>query len=182
MKKMILLGLVASLSLGGCATITRTEHDAWTVDTTPGSAAVKTSNGFACDATPCTFRIERKAEFDVTITKPGYKSWTGHVTHKVSGAGGAGMAGNVLVGGLIGVVVDSNSGAMFDLVPNPLTVTLEKADDTPMAGAKPVAVDGVVYAPATAPAPTVPAPAVPAPAPTVPAPITPAAPATTAKQ
>jgi len=174
MKKMILLGLVASLSLGGCATITRTEHDAWTVNTTPGSAAVKTSNGFACDATPCTFRIERKAEFDVTITKPGYKSWTGHVTHKVSGAGGAGMAGNVLVGGLIGVVVDSNSGAMFDLVPNPLDVTLEKADDMPMAGAKPVAVDGVVYAPATAPAP-----AVPAPAPTVPAP---AAPAATAKQ
>ena len=171
MKKLVLLGLVASLGLGGCATITRTEHDAWTVKTTPGSAAVKTSNGFACDATPCTFRIERKAEFDVTITKPGYKTWSGHVTHKVSGGGGAGMAGNVLVGGLIGVAVDANSGAMFDLVPNPLEVTLEKAD-APAAGAGNMAVDGVVYSPAptspaAAAAPTPPTPT-PAAAPTPP--------------
>ncbi len=168
MKKLMLLGLVASLSLGGCATITRSEHDTWTVKTTPGSATVKTSNGFACDATPCTFRMERKAEFDVTITKPGYKTWQGHVTHKVSGAGGAGMAGNVLVGGIIGAVVDSNTGAMFDLVPNPLEVTLEpegsasasaptgvpmSAPTTPAPaadGAKAVNVDGVTYVPETA--------------------------------
>ena len=167
MKKLVLLGLVASLGLGGCATITRTEHDAWTVKTTPGSAAVKTSNGFACDATPCTFRMERKAEFDVTITKPGYKTWSGHVIHKVSGGGGAGMAGNVLVGGLIGVAVDANSGAMFDLVPNPLEVTLEK-NDAPGAGAGNMAIDGVVYTPAAAPAST--APASPA-APITPAPV-----------
>ena len=150
MKKLLVLGLVASLSLGGCATITRTEHDAWTVNTTPGGAAVKTSNGFSCDSTPCTFRMERKAEFDVTISKMGYKTWHGHVIHKVSGAGGAGMAGNVLVGGLIGVVVDSNSGAMFDLVPNPLVVALEKDDGTAVTGdgTHPVAVDGVTYTPA----------------------------------
>jgi len=183
MKKLVLLGLVASLGLGGCATITRTEHDAWTVKTTPGAAAVKTSNGFACDATPCTFRIERKAEFDVTITKPGYKTWSGHVTHKVSGAGGAGMAGNVLVGGLIGVAVDANSGAMFDLVPNPLEVTLEK-NDVPAASGGNMAVDGVVYTPAAAPTPppaSAPPAATPAPAPvaapltTAPTPATPSA-------
>ncbi len=137
MKTWIMLGLVASLSLGGCATITRSEHDTWTVKTTPGSAAVKTTNGFSCDATPCTFRMLRKSEFDVTITKPGYKSWTGHVTHKVSGGGGAGMAGNVLVGGLIGVAIDANSGAMLDLTPNPLEVTLEKDDGSAPAEAKP---------------------------------------------
>ena len=171
MKRLILLGLVASLSLGGCATITRTEHDTWTVKTTPGSAAVKTTNGFGCDATPCTFRMERKAEFDVTITKPGYKSWTGHVTHKVSGAGGAGMAGNVLVGGLIGVVVDSNSGAMFDLVPNPLEVTLEKTDaaaPSSMDVAKSATTDSAPQTPAAAPAAT-PAPAATTPPAAVPA-------------
>jgi len=150
MKTWIVLGLVASLSLGGCATITRSEHDTWTVKTTPGSAAVKTSNGFACDATPCTFRMERKSEFDVTITKPGYKTWSGHVTHKVSGAGGAGMAGNVLVGGIIGAVVDANTGAMLDLTPNPLEVTLERADGGAPADGKPVAMDGVTYSPEAA--------------------------------
>jgi hypothetical protein len=113
-------------------TITRGANDAWTVNTTPVGAAVKTSNQFACDATPCTFKMPRRSEFDVTITKAGYKAWTGHVTHHVGGAGGAGMAGNVLVGGLIGMGVDASSGAMLDLVPNPLSVTLEK-DEAPAA-------------------------------------------------
>jgi len=35
------------------------------------------------------------------------------------------MAGNVLVGGIIGGVIDANSGATQELVPNPLRVTLE---------------------------------------------------------
>lgn len=98
------------------------------MNTTPSGAAVKTSNQFACDATPCTFKMPRKSQFSVTITKPGYKTWTGQVTNKVAGAGGAGMACNVLVGGLIGVGVDAASGAMLDLTPNPLNVALEKED------------------------------------------------------
>jgi hypothetical protein len=114
------------LLLSGCATITRGTNDTWSVNTTPVGAAVKTSNQFACDSTPCTFKMPRKSEFDVTISKAGYKSWTGHVTHHVAGAGGAGMAGNVLVGGIIGAGVDVSSGAMLDLVPNPLNVTLEQ--------------------------------------------------------
>jgi hypothetical protein len=124
----ILLVAAAAVALSGCATITRGKHDTWTVNTTPSGAAIKTSNQFACEATPCTFTMVRKAEFDVTITKPGYKTWTGHVTHHISGAGGAGMAGNVVLGGIIGGVVDANSGAMYDLTPNPLSVSLEKEE------------------------------------------------------
>jgi len=49
------------------------------------------------------------------------------------------MAGNVLVGGIIGAVVDGNNGSMLDLVPNPLVVKMEPADTvattTPEAGA-----------------------------------------------
>lgn len=72
--------------------------------------------------------LPRKSEFDVTITKAGYKEWKGHVTHQISGAGSAGMAGNVILGGLIGVGVDAYSGAMNNIVPNPLNVTLEKEE------------------------------------------------------
>jgi uncharacterized protein YceK len=118
----------AAVVLSGCATVTRGTNDTWTVNTTPAGAAVKTSNSYACDSTPCTFKMPRKSEFDVTITKSGYKVWTGKVTHHVGGAGGAGMAGNVLVGGIIGAGVDVASGAMLDLVPNPLAVTLEKEE------------------------------------------------------
>ena len=122
----ILLVAVLALPLGACATVTRGSTDAWTVETDPSGAAVKTTNQMACDATPCTFKIARKAEFGVTITKSGYKTWTGQVTHKMATAGGAGLAGNVLLGGVIGLGVDAVSGAAFDLVPNPLKVALEK--------------------------------------------------------
>ena len=122
--------LAAASSLGACATVTRGSSDTWTVNSTPSGAAVKTTNQFACDSTPCTFKMARKSDFDVTITKAGYKTWTGHVTHHVSGAGGAGMAGNVILGGIIGAGVDAYTGAMMDLVPNPLAVKLEK-DEKP---------------------------------------------------
>jgi hypothetical protein len=126
MRILIVAGLC--LGLGACATVTRGASDTWTVNSEPSGAAVKTTNQFFCEATPCTFKMARKSEFDVTISKAGFKTWTGHVTHHVSGAGGAGMAGNVLIGGLIGIGVDAYSGAMNDLVPNPLTVTLEKEE------------------------------------------------------
>ncbi|MBS0297192.1 MAG: PEGA domain-containing protein [Proteobacteria bacterium] len=118
----------AAGSLAACATITRGVHETWSVETDPSGAHVKTSNGFACDQTPCTFKMERKSEFDVTVTKDGYKPYSGHVTHSVSNGGAAGMAGNVLVGGIIGVGVDATSGAMMDLKPNPMKVKLEKDD------------------------------------------------------
>ncbi|MFC6460494.1 hypothetical protein ACFP76_07905 [Paracoccus aerius] len=47
------------------------------------------------------------------------------MTNKVAPGGSAAMAGNVFVGGIIGAGVDADSGAMLDLVPNPVEVTLD---------------------------------------------------------
>ena len=125
------LCLAALCSLAACATVTRGASDTWTVQTDPSGAAVRTTNGFACDQTHCSFKMSRKSQFDVDITKPGFKSYHGHVTNKVAGAGGAGMAGNVILGGLIGAGVDVATGAMMDLVPNPLVVKLEALAPAP---------------------------------------------------
>jgi hypothetical protein len=92
---------------------------------------VRTSVGFACDATPCTFKIPRKGAFDVTITKPGYKTVNTRVETQIAGAGAAGLAGNVLAGGVIGIGVDAMSGASLEHKPNPLKVTLEKVEAKP---------------------------------------------------
>jgi hypothetical protein len=131
----------AAFSLGACATVTRGSSQAWTVETTPGGAAVATTTGFKCDATPCTFKMKRKKEFDVTITKAGYKPYTTSITNQISGKGGAALAGNVLVGGLVGLGVDAATGASKDLTPNPLKVTLEPeakvADAAPAVPATP---------------------------------------------
>ena len=136
--KMTLTALIiaaAATSLGACATVTRGDHTAWEVRTTPPGASVKTSNNMQCDSTPCSLKMGRRSEFDATLAKVGYKDVKIHVTHKISNGGGAGMAGNVLVGGIIGAGVDVASGAMYDLTPNPVDITLEKDDaaSVPMA-------------------------------------------------
>ena len=119
----------ACLSLGACATVTRGTSTAWVVNTTPPGAAVRTTNGMVCDSTPCSLKMSRKAEFTATISKAGYKPVTVNVTNTVSGAGGLGMAGNVVLGGLIGAGVDVATGAMNDLTPNPVTLILEKEEE-----------------------------------------------------
>jgi hypothetical protein len=130
----------AAGSLAACATVTRGSSTAWEVNTTPPGATVRTSNGQACDSTPCSIKMSRKSEFSATIAKPGYKSVDVKVTTKISSAGGAGMAGNVLVGGLIGAGVDVATGAMNDLTPNPVNIVLEKEEAKPaVAAAAPTA-------------------------------------------
>lgn len=143
MKVATLVASVAMLSVvAGCATITRGTTEAWSINTAPSGASVLLSSGQSRAATPCTFALPRNSTFSVTVTKEGYKTWTGQVTHQMSGGGGAGMAGNIILGGLIGAAVDASSGAMMELVPNPLSVSLEPADapapaPTPASEAKP---------------------------------------------
>lgn len=109
----------------GCATITRGSNDVLVVNSTPAAAQVKLSDGQTCDGTPCSFKVPRKSELNVLVTKERCKPQQIRVTNRVAGGGGAAMAGNVLVGGVIGAAVDAGSGAMLELVPNPLNVTLE---------------------------------------------------------
>ncbi|HWF00293.1 MAG TPA: PEGA domain-containing protein [Caulobacteraceae bacterium] len=115
-------------SLGACATVTRGVNTNWAVESTPPGAKVQTTNGYSCEHTPCTFHMLRKSDFDVTVSMAGYKPWKGHVNHSVHGGGAAGVVGNAVVGGVIGIGVDVASGAAFDLRPNPLKVTLDKAE------------------------------------------------------
>jgi len=133
MQKLIwaLSALAVSASLGGCATVTRGTTTEFKVASVPPGAAVKTSTGFVCDATPCSLKMPRKDPFDVTLTKPGFKDATVHVRSAVGGGGAAGMAGNLVAGGLLGMAIDGTDGAMDDLTPNPLNVTLEPADGAP---------------------------------------------------
>ena len=113
-----------ALSLPACATITRGSSQEFTVESTPPGARVSTSNGFQCDATPCTFRMPRKDAFRATVSMNGYATQTHAIRSGISGQGGAALAGNVVFGGIVGGVVDASSGALNDLTPNPLVVTL----------------------------------------------------------
>jgi len=123
MRRLLIMIFAVAL-LSGCATITRGSKDAFTIDTEPQGAACSLSNGFYCASTPCTIKMPRKSEGVATCELQGYETGTGSFTNKIAGSGAAGMAGNVILGGLIGAGVDAGTGAMKDIVPNPLVIRL----------------------------------------------------------
>jgi hypothetical protein len=140
------------LLASGCATITRGTKDTLVVESEPAGATVKLSNGMS-GKTPTSFTLPRKESLVVTIEKEGYETLTVNVNPQVVGAGAAGMAGNIVFGGLVGVVVDPLSGAMKDLKPNPVKAVLVASRKTENAVPAAVAVAAPVAAPA-APAPS----------------------------
>lgn len=123
LRRALVLAIPFVLSTG-CATITRGRSEAWTAKTQPIDATLTLSNGMTCH-TPCALTIRRKYPFSVDVCKPGYKRVTTQVVSSIHGAGGVGLAGNVLLGGAIGAGVDVGTGAARDLEPNPLEITLE---------------------------------------------------------
>jgi hypothetical protein len=155
MRNVSACGLAAAcLLLPACATVTRGTSQKFSIESSPTDADVKLSTGQTC-VTPCQLNLKRKHGFVATVTKRGYKTATTNVTPKVRTGGVAGVAGNVLLGGIIGAAVDGSNGAMNDLTPNPLVVTLEP-ETSPAVGAEvaPGAVGGQATAPVDAAAPT----------------------------
>jgi PEGA domain len=124
-----------ALTLAGCATITRGTTSQVQIQSEPPGALAQTSTGFSC-TTPCTITVPRKDEFSVVFSKPGYRDETVDVKTQIAGAGAAGFAGNVILGGIIGMGADAATGATLEHVPNPVSVTLVPAQ-RPSAPAKP---------------------------------------------
>jgi len=122
-RSLLLLAAVATLGTG-CATITRGTTQALTITSQPSGAIVSMSNGERCE-TPCTQKFKRKFPIALEICKAGYKTVNTDIQSQIAGAGAAGMAGNVIFGGLIGVGVDVATGSTKELKPNPLDVSLE---------------------------------------------------------
>lgn len=112
--------------LSSCASITRGSKDLIVIDSTPQAAAVHLSTG-QTGITPASFSVPRRDPVTVTISKPGYQTRTTVLNAQIDGAGGAGMAGNIVFGGLIGAAVDAGTGAMYSHKPNPLNITLERS-------------------------------------------------------
>lgn len=122
-----LLSVCALLATCGCATITRGTTEALRIETEPAGAKAQLSTGQTC-ITPCSMELKRKRDLSVDLQQDGYQPATVSVESKVAGAGAAGMAGNILVGGIIGAGVDAATGATKSLRPNPVHVHLIASD------------------------------------------------------
>jgi hypothetical protein len=117
--------LAAAVLVAGCASMTRGTQNQVQITSDPPGAEAKTSAGHAC-VTPCTLAFGRKDEFSVVISKAGYESQEVPVRTQLANAGAAGFAGNVLVGGVVGMAVDASTGATLEHCPNPVAVTLRR--------------------------------------------------------
>ncbi|MEM9630571.1 MAG: translation initiation factor 2 [Pseudomonadota bacterium] len=116
--------LACGMALSACASVTRGTTETVMIYASPDGAQIGTSIGLTCNTSPCSLEVSRKTKFAVTVSKEGYKTQTVQVTTAVAPGGVAGMAGNVLVGGVIGVGIDAASGATLDHKPNPVLVEL----------------------------------------------------------
>ncbi len=114
-----------AMALGGCATITRGTTDQVQIRSTPDGARATTSMAQSC-VTPCTLTVGRKDEFTVHYEKDGFTPQDVDVKTQIAGAGAgaAGFAGNILLGGVVGMGADAATGATLKHVPNPVNVYL----------------------------------------------------------
>jgi hypothetical protein len=77
---------------------------------------------------------KRNADISVTVQKSGYEPQIVQLTKDIPAAGAAGFAGNILLGGLVGMGVDAVTGAATDHKPNPVIVTLQPRAAPPAPG------------------------------------------------
>jgi hypothetical protein len=122
---------------GGCAAITQGTSQDLLVSTTPVSGAscqLQNDKGsWSVASTPGTVEIN-KASGALTVSCKHPQGGEGSA--QVESSLGAAIFGNVLVGGVIGVVVDTSTGAAF-YYPDNVTVTLTGAQPAPVADAAP---------------------------------------------
>jgi len=114
--------------------VTRGTTENISIASTPAGATAEISGleiPTAC-VTPCVVQAKRNADIVVTINKEGYEPQIIPLTKEIPGTGAAGFAGNVLLGGVVGMGVDAATGAALDHKPNPVIVTLQ-----PVAPAQP---------------------------------------------
>jgi hypothetical protein len=122
MKSILLVSAIAAL-VGGCATVTRGTTDQIQITSEPAGARVTTSLAHSCVA-PCTIQVSRKDEFTVSFEKEGFQRQDVPVKTQLAGNGAAGFAGNILLGGIVGMGVDAATGATLEHVPNPVKAVL----------------------------------------------------------
>lgn len=115
--------ITAALLCAGCATVTRGTTEQVQIISEPPGADARTSLGHQCE-TPCTITVSRKDEFNVSVMKDGFERAQVPVIVEVAGSGGAAFAGNILLGGVIGMGADAATGAAYSHTPNPVSVVL----------------------------------------------------------
>lgn len=119
------LAALAAFGLSGCATVINGTSQDYKIKTDPSGAKVTFNDGASCES-PCKLSLKRRKDARADITRDGYKPTYVLVQSQLGGA----VAGNILLGGIVGGVVDSANGSTNHLYPSPLSVKLAPVDSS----------------------------------------------------
>jgi len=114
----ILRNILIVVLLTGCATLINGPTQKIPVKSEPQDATVTVEE--SSTSTPATFTLDRNREYVLTITKEGYHTETIKIVQVVNAA----VAGNILGCTLLGMAIDTATGACWTLKPEEITVTL----------------------------------------------------------
>jgi hypothetical protein len=103
-----------------CATVINGSSQKIGISSTPSGASVVVDSAMI-GITPLIADLKRGDTHVVKIQLAGYLPYEQILTQSVGGA----VWGNILLGGLIGLVVDASSGSMYNLNPDQIQATLQ---------------------------------------------------------
>lgn len=122
MKKTIITGALAlTLLFSSCATVMSGSKQNVKFSSTPSAASIFIDE-VEVGKTPFEMKLARKSEHEVMIKLDGYQTYQTKLTKKFNGW----FIGNILIGGIIGIIVDPITGAMYNLSPKEINAQMAK--------------------------------------------------------
>jgi hypothetical protein len=115
----LLVLLAVEMFLSGCATVVNGTTQRVSFASDPPGAAVMV-DGIPIGDTPTSIDLKRDSTHLVTVEKNGYVASDRIIEQKTSWW----FAGNLLLGGIIGGIVDYSTGAMYNLSPQDVSPVL----------------------------------------------------------
>ncbi|MFP5439267.1 MAG: PEGA domain-containing protein [Bacteroidia bacterium] len=123
MKKMYLVPVMGMMLLvSSCATIVSGSKQEVKFTSSPANADIVVDGNFEA-RTPATVKLVRKKAHTVVIRLTGYKDYEVKLERKFN----AWYIGNIGFGGIIGLIVDPITGAMYKLTPKEVKAELGQA-------------------------------------------------------
>ncbi len=117
MKKIFIL-IAATAIFTSCASIICGSTQSVTFNSTPSNATIS-DNGVQIGQTPLSAKLTRKENHAITIELEGYQQYEIMIKKSFNGW----YLGNIIFGGLIGLVVDPLTGAIYQLTPTQVNAT-----------------------------------------------------------
>ncbi len=120
-NKIISCSLALTFLMTSCATIVSGSKQNVKFSSNPSTATIFIDE-VEVGKTPFEIKLARKSEHSVMLKLEGYQTYQTKLTKKFN----AWFLGNILIGGLIGIIIDPITGAMYNLSPDEINAQMNK--------------------------------------------------------